>query len=647
MATIFEKNLTAISRYDDELAKKIENIQKVDNNFELSETILKEPNLLYNGISVHSESGADNEALRIFNASKDSPKSVHVIYGLGLGYLLKIFAEKSQGKIILYEPNLEFLRIVMEIVDFSDILQKENIIICSTTEALYQALVILSNRNSNIKLNFLNFHKNLFANDIEAFNQKLSRLYSQTLDGKNFSKNNAMRFLLSTLNGFKNKIEAIPFKELENKAQGIAAIIVSAGPSLHKNLEALKKLENKALIFCIAPALNTILEAKIKPDFINVIEPYDTSSQIKRLNTANLNIIAEPFTNKGFFEIDNKTTFITFSDSSPINKWFSDLTKQDPKGYEANGTVSYQALNCAKLLGCNPIILLGQDLAYTDENCYSKNSPYATLKCRKKANCIKPQIIADDIDEFANALLGNPDIPSELKRQIAQSRIDTLNKSLTLVKSQDGELIPTELGYACFIDYIQDFAEKNTNLELINTSTGGAQIDGFKNISLNDITLNTQKPNVDKFIQNINYEPNINNILKKLKLDSEKCKTALTQSEKGLKETITTKKLLSKHNILDENAIKSIKTTLNFYMDFIQNTIGDNPLLNAACIKEQDMINQHICQTNSTNIIADIPYLTDDLQGFFEITITNISAIAKLLDEINQSLAKNNQIEKI
>ena len=56
---ILEKNLGCIRRYNPKLAEDLLKISELKNNFELVETQFKEPNLVYNGLHLHSQEGAE------------------------------------------------------------------------------------------------------------------------------------------------------------------------------------------------------------------------------------------------------------------------------------------------------------------------------------------------------------------------------------------------------------------------------------------------------------------------------------------------------------------------------------------------------------------------------------------------------------
>ena len=86
----------------------------------------------------------------------------------------------------------------------------------------------------------------------------------------------------------------------------------------------------------------------------------------------------------------------------PINHYWAEIANLNIDEYWSKGTVSYTALNCARLLGCSKIILVGQDLAYIEGQCYSKDSAYKDLTCSYNKEKDKWEITAKDFEAFAN-----------------------------------------------------------------------------------------------------------------------------------------------------------------------------------------------------------------------------------------------------
>ena len=64
---------------------------------------------------------------------------------------------------------------------------------------------------------------------------------------------------------------------LKSQMADIPAAVVSAGPSLDKNIQLLKRGAEKFLIIAVSTALKPLLKTGVFPDFIVAIDPDETS----------------------------------------------------------------------------------------------------------------------------------------------------------------------------------------------------------------------------------------------------------------------------------------------------------------------------------------------------------------------------------
>ena len=123
---VLNTNLDALKKYDKHLADEILSINKTKSTFELIQNKNGEYNLIKNSIPLHSLVGAQTEAQKITEKIPDisEKNTIRIIWGLGLGYLADEFISRSNGAIIIYEPDIELLRVVFEMVEFEKNLQK-------------------------------------------------------------------------------------------------------------------------------------------------------------------------------------------------------------------------------------------------------------------------------------------------------------------------------------------------------------------------------------------------------------------------------------------------------------------------------------------------------------------------------------------
>ena len=150
-----------------------------------------------------------------------------------------------------------------------------------------------------------------------------------------------------------------------SKFAGLPAVIVSAGPSLDKNIHELRGCEDKVLILSTDTALKPLLAAGIDPHFVLTGDPSHTNYlHLKAATSRQAFLVAEATSFPAVFdEFEDRTITCTFENSSLRS--LSDLLGN--KGtLRAWGSVATMALDFALLLRCDPIIFIGQDLGHTD-----------------------------------------------------------------------------------------------------------------------------------------------------------------------------------------------------------------------------------------------------------------------------------------
>ena len=157
------KNLDQIRNYNSFLARKIINHTQLQGYADFVESKSGNINLLYNNIPIHDEIDHINEAVNLLNnLSRNESRDVVVLFGLGLGYTLKHFAENFKGTIIIYEPNLDILRITFESVDFSQEFGNPKILITNIVEDMTRHIMRFFSLDCKVHFVVLNSYKKLF-----------------------------------------------------------------------------------------------------------------------------------------------------------------------------------------------------------------------------------------------------------------------------------------------------------------------------------------------------------------------------------------------------------------------------------------------------------------------------------------------------
>lgn len=240
------------------------------------------------------------------------------------------------------------------------------------------------------------------------------------------------------------------------------AIIVSAGPSLTKNISKLHNFEDKALIFTGGRTLKTLMDEGIEPDFLSIIDSQELSYELVSdvIDKSEVTLIhSELLPSKVFNKHNGERLFYS------INPSINDIVGYS--GFNAIGSsVAHSCLNSALYMGCNPIIFIGQDLAYTNDKVHAENAEFTKegLKYYEDINNFD-----NDDFKYIDDIYGNK----------VKSRDD-----LILFKKQFEEII-----------------RENPNVTFINSTEGGANIEGT---IVKDLLDNTEILNSEIKIDKVN-----------------------------------------------------------------------------------------------------------------------------------------------
>ncbi len=497
------KNLEYIAKYNKPLAEKIASHEITSTSYRLDLTKCEDLNLYIDGYPVHDEIDAIGQAQEIF---KKSYKEGHlnIVYGLGLGYLFSRFVKEVNEKVIVYEPNIDILRITLGIFDFSEAFSSQKVKVVHDKFNIKPAIESMSVKGDKITLYFLPYHAHFHKPEIDEFVQDLSLINSLIEVGFKELANKSKGWAISTA---KNLIKITKGEELEairDKFKDKPAVVVSAGPSLHKSIEAIKKYRDKIVVISVGIALKALLKNGIKPDFTAIIETGNCLLNVEGADISGINFVFPPEVNSRIYEYNYDRTFNYYTENLFTSDWVMDYTKIDCSKYMNRGTVSITALWTANILGCNPIILTGQDLAYSEGKCYAGDAFFG-LTCTINQETGEFEFQTPDFEnqkkEVIEKYYGTND-PDEMQK-ILEGFIAQKKTELAKVKGQNGELLPTSAGYALFVKHFEELIPDLYGKKLFNCSTGGAQIDGYENAIMEDILKEyaTTTVNVEKIIQ--------------------------------------------------------------------------------------------------------------------------------------------------
>ncbi len=303
---------------------------------------------------------------------KDTSARIVIMFGSGDGLLLKelLGILDDRSKVIVCEPVPEMFK------NNTKILRDERLILINMTEnssEFYEALIKTVDFYSLPRMDVC-----AHPGYDRAFPAEYASFLKQIND-------NRERLLvnLNTMTRFRNEgtihilenIEAISkayfVGDLKKTAvSGTTAIIVSAGPSLDKNIEDLRAAKGCALIIAVDTALKYMLARDIVPDLFVTIDPDKPMENFTDERVSDIPVIFDEQTPSALLR-EHRAAKILYNCRDYPKKLFEACGISVDANIASGGSVATAAFAICCDLGIKDIILIGQDLAYTGESTHA------------------------------------------------------------------------------------------------------------------------------------------------------------------------------------------------------------------------------------------------------------------------------------
>ncbi|EIE6731562.1 motility associated factor glycosyltransferase family protein [Campylobacter jejuni] len=377
--TLLEKNIQALlSGVNEPLGNKLLNFiqNKTCSRFNMDENL----NIYDKTHNVFMYENLEEE-LNFFYQSilEKTPRYPFIcIYGIGNALLIKNLA-KHYKHLFVFESEIELFILALSVLDLSEELCSGKIYLVDIEEERVdiQLLILFDMKDMFEYLSlyemFVNnvyykkFHKDIWHKADELCEKNIKVVI------RNLGSNSDLSFECYShlLQNIPSMLESIPFQRIlsQRKNQFENAIVVSAGPSLAKQLPLLKAYQDKAVIFCADGALSMLEKEGIIPDYVTNLDYSDWAIKFfqNKENKLSLNILSCATHPSLVRVLDNKSVILR---DDPLYQRFN----LNDFGYIDTGThVSHFSYTLALALGFKNIIMIGQDLAFDEEgNSHSK-----------------------------------------------------------------------------------------------------------------------------------------------------------------------------------------------------------------------------------------------------------------------------------
>ncbi|MFZ5987153.1 MAG: motility associated factor glycosyltransferase family protein [Bacillota bacterium] len=463
MKNLFELNLEALRENYLTLVKRIESLCETQTdsvvceqtksgmlNFKLN----SEDSSFYLHSSYDPVKEAKNWISRIDLMGFDSI----AVLGIGAGYHIEELITKYSNKNkIIIEPNIYVFIKLLQVKDIRHIIKAPNTLIVVSDDIENIAKVFLGLREEgqidSVHFEELLSYKRIYGdwwnNFIKEF-IKYSRLHEINTNTSVFFAKDWLTNFFESLKQFPESAYLDNYKCAFNK---IPAIIVSAGPSLNKNIHLLKDLKNKAIIISAGSSVNILESRGITPHFMVGVDGGGGESRI--FNSVKSEEIYFAYTSSVHYDgLKNyKGPKLYFKTNAlEYGVWLDKEMGVDTRDMRSGASVSNLALDIAKMMGCDPVILIGQDLSYPNLECYADGA-----------------VLKDEQDK------------------VIKKSIEKKDKMYILEKDIHGNLVHTIPSMISIKIYFEEFIKNNPDIKYLNGTEGGLPIKGVENKPLAQI----------------------------------------------------------------------------------------------------------------------------------------------------------------
>jgi hypothetical protein len=401
---IYVRNLSALFQFDVKLAMAIDAIHPDDvpplEPARDGSFTLRVPAAAGAHVYLHSRYRPQQEADTWAKTVKADDRYVVIVSGFGLGYHVRSLFDglPEDALLLVAEPSVPLLKAALSTTDLSDAIASGRLLIFTDLDrgALVERLEPRSVLFTAGAGTLFAAHPASLQADTSGFHAAFQKLITEFVS---FTRTGFLTLMLNNVATCRNVANNLgrygttaPLDLLHNAYQNLPAVLVAAGPSLQKNMHLLYELlsdeeyaraqrhtphletrkakqeTRRAVIIAVQTMLKPLLAAGIEPDFVTSLDYNTVSTRFfenleESGSTGKVHLVAEAKANWNVLDTFNGTMSLLHNDFAA--KLLRDAVPPRA-GLKAGATVAHLSFYLAEYLGCNPIILTGQDLGFVD-----------------------------------------------------------------------------------------------------------------------------------------------------------------------------------------------------------------------------------------------------------------------------------------
>lgn len=302
------------------------------------------------------------------------------VLGFGLGLHVEQLAQRMgrSGLVIVLEPDVSLLKSVLSRIDVSDWVEKSNVLIVTDPTDRADLVARLSGMDAILMLGMRILEHPSSIQRVAGVAQDFTRVLAELAANARMTVVTTLARSAETVANVLSNIDHYALgpgvDDLSGAARGCLGIVVSAGPSLRRNMHLLANpdVRDHCVIIATQTTLRPLLDAGVVPHFVTALDYHEISTRFYEGITSDdvmeTELVIDPKVNPAV--PDSWPGRVRSIASAELDR-FLGTRRNDEGELQGCATVAHLAYALARYLGCNPVALIGQDLGFTDGLYYS------------------------------------------------------------------------------------------------------------------------------------------------------------------------------------------------------------------------------------------------------------------------------------
>ncbi len=378
--SVFERNLIALMARNRPIVDRLRRAPaRAGLRFEAGQDGLLSATI--DGRRLSSPRRGAEEAARLAEGVDPTQSAAACVMGFGLGHHVRAVQERmgANSIVVCFEPDLALLRCVLERVDHSAWLALGRCVIATDPDdaaglsrSLHHCEGLLA---IGVRILEHPASKARLGDGAARFGRTLGEVVRSTRTHVVTTLVHAPVTLRNMIMNADRYAACAGITALKDACKGFPAVTVAAGPSLQKNLALLAEpgVRDRVVIIAAQTVLRPMLAAGIKPHFVTALDHHELSGRFYEGLTPDdvrgVRLVVEPKANPAILESFPGEILCT---QEPVLDDLIGIELKREMGHIRPGaTVAHLSYALARHMGCDPVIMIGQDLAFTDGQYYA------------------------------------------------------------------------------------------------------------------------------------------------------------------------------------------------------------------------------------------------------------------------------------